>query len=439
LLAAAPAAAQVNPERESQDRSRRVAPEARPAETVAPADEVSFAEVLKSPGDVDLNERYAREQILRGDLRGAALTLERVLILAPGRDRARMLYAAVLYRLDALADAERELRLLESRPAVAEEAKAYLKLVEARKRRNHFDARVFLGYGFDDNRNSASDSDQALFFGRPIVLNTDSRRRDDTYASFGGALGYSRDFGGARPQKFFLSAGYFRSEQTLVDTLDLQAYSVNGGLSLRWRGWELRPFAGFDHVLLSQSTYLRSASQGARLSRRVLPRVEAWVEARREAQDFVRTRYIPTATDRTGDQVDYSLGAAWAATPRDRFGAALTHRRKLANARAFAYRRESVGLDYTRLLGRGMFLGAGLVGQFDRYDEADRTIAPFARQDDAVTASLMFGAPLDLLWKPLKGFTGTLGVERFQQTSNQLNYDYSNNRLSAMLAYKWGI
>jgi hypothetical protein len=365
-----------------------------------------------------------------------------VLILAPGRDRSRLLYAAVLYRLDALADAARALRLLQGRalPApLAEEAKAYLKLVSSRRRKSHFDARVFFGYGYDDNRNSASDSDRALFLGTPVRLNPESRRKEDTFVSWGGSLGASLDFGGAKPHKAFLGVGYYRAEQTLVDLLDLQAYSAGGGVTLRWRGWELTPFGAFDHVLLSQSTYLRNASQGLRLLRKLAPRVDGWAEFRREDQAFVRTPLIVNADDRTGDQFDYSLGASWAATPRDRFGATLLHRRKYAKAVAFAYRRESIGVDYTRLLGRGMFLATGITGQFDRYDRPDRAISHLGREDDAFTATLQYGAPLDLLWSPLKGFTAVLGVERFQQTSNLLNYDYSNNRVSGTVAYKWGI
>lgn len=448
LLAAISASAQNTPpnlDRDSQDPARRVSPERKAAETAeaaAVSDSIPFAKILAAPGDVDLNERFAREQINRGDLRGAATTLERVLILAPGRDRTRLLYAAVLYRLDALQDAERELRLILARPAPADvitEANAFLKLIEGRRRKTHFDARVSVGYGYDDNRNSASDKDANLFFGVPVVLNPDSRRQDDTNVTFSGALGVSRDFGGAKPQKAFAGLSYYRGEQTRINTLDLQAYSVNGGFALRGFGFDFRPSAGFDHVLLSQSTYLRNVWAGLRVSRKIRPRLEVYADFRRDEQKFVRTRLVPNAEDRTGDQYDLAVGANWVASPRDRFGFMAAHRRKYARAVAQAYRRESLGVDYTRLLGRGMFLAAGLVGQFDRYDRPDRTLSHLGRQDDAVIGSLLFGAPLSLIWKPLDGFMGTLGVERFQQSSNLINYDYSNNRLSAMLSYKWGI
>lgn len=451
LLAAVAASAQTpapNVDRESRDASRRGAVEGKAAETAAtaasPADavDIPFEKILAAPGDLDLNERFAREQINRGDLRGAATTLERILILSPGRDRTRLLYAAVVYRLDALQDAERELRIVLARSApadVIEEAKAYLKLVESRRRKTHFDARVSVGYGYDDNRNSAAESDTNLFFGTPVVLNPDSRRQDDTNVTWGGALGISRDFGGAKPQKVFAGIGYYRGEQTRINSLDLQAYSVNGGFSFRFRGFEFMPMLGFDHVLLSQNTYLRDVWEGLRVSRRIRPRVEVFADIRHEDQQFVRTRLVPTAEDRTGGQWDYNAGVNWVVTPRDRFSFTAGHRRKYARAVSQAYRRESLGGEYTRLLGRGIFFAASLIGQFDRYDRPDVSISAMGREDDALVTQIMFGVPLNLFWKPLAGFTGTFGYERFRQTSNLLNYEYSNSRVSGMIAYKWGI
>ncbi len=438
-----------NVDRESQDASRRGAAEKKAAEKAAQAeaasgasDSISFDKILAAPGDLDLNERFAREQITRGDLRGAASTLERILILAPGRDRTRLLYAAVLYRLDALQDAEHELRIVIARNPgadVLEEAKAYLKLVEGRQRKTHFDARISLGFGYDDNRNSAANSDRNLFFGTAILLNPDSRRRTDTNVTFAGGLGVSREFGGSKPQKLFANIGYYRGEQTLINTLDLQAYSVSGGAALRYHNYDFTPIFGFDHVLLSQSTYLRDWWQSLRVAHKIRPRLELWGEFRHEDQGFVRTPLVLSATDRTGDQFDYSFGANWIATPRDRVGVTLLHRRKYALAVAQAYRRESIGLDYTRLLGRGMFAYASLIKQFDRYDRPDLALSTQGRNDDAIVAQLLFGVPMSLFWKPLAGFSSTFGYERFYQTSNLTNYTYTNNRLSAMISYKWGI
>lgn len=232
---------------------------------------------------------------------------------------------------------------------------------------------------------------------------------------------------------------YYRGEQTIVDALDLQAYSVNGGFVLPFLGLEIVPSAGFDHVLLNQQSFLRNVSTALRISKKVRPRLTVWGEARRDDQQFLKTRLVPTSRDRDGDQFDFSAGVQWVASPRDRVGFTAGHRRKVAFNPTLGFRREWAGVDYTRLLGRGTFLAAGLSGQFDRYDRIDPTVASFGRQDDAMILSLVYGAPLELIWKPLKGFSGTLGWERFAQSSNIVTYDYSNNRLTALVSYKWGI
>ena len=107
---------------------------------------------------------------------------------------------------------------------------------------------------------------------------------------------------------------------------------------------------------------------------------------------------------------------------------------------AQAYRRESLGIEYTRLLGRGMFLAAGLTGQFDRYDRPDLTLGSQGRSDDALVGQLLFGAPVEPAVEAARrlspGRSATSASGRF---SNLTNYEYSDNRLTAMISYKWGI
>ncbi|MEK7389097.1 MAG: tetratricopeptide repeat protein [Elusimicrobiota bacterium] len=404
--------------------------------------EIGFERILAAPGDVELNERYAREQIQRGDLRGAGTTLERVMLLAPQRDSTRLLYAAVLYRLGDIADAERELRAVLSRPVSAEmkaEAEKYMRLVASGKRQTHFDARLSLGSSYDDNRNTAPDSGTRLFLAQPITLNGDSTRREDTNIQLAASLGVARDIGGARRHSLFARVGYFRGEQTLVDILDLQAYTAKAGGVIHTRWVDIAPTAGFDHVLLSQSTYLRSFSTGLSLTRRISRRCELAAEFERADQGFIRAPAVTAGADRRGDQYTFGVTGRFLATPLDRFSASLGHRRKFARADYLAYRRESIGVDYTRLLSRGMFASAGATVDLDRYERADKSVSERVRQDNAATFSLLYGMPMNIVSKRLDGFTGTLGYERFQQSSNLTNFTYSNNRLTAMMIYSWGI
>ena len=86
-------------------------------------EDVSYADVLADPDDIAISYQWARRQVREGQLRGAAATLERILLLRPDLASVRLLYAVVLYRLDSLAEADRQLEILADGPlTVAERA-----------------------------------------------------------------------------------------------------------------------------------------------------------------------------------------------------------------------------------------------------------------------------------------------------------------------------
>jgi len=207
LLLAAPAAAQnaANLDQTSQNPAQAVQTEQKAADAADAAKkkeaadaDVTFEQVLRSPDDVELNERFALRQIREGDLRGAATTLERVLLVDPTRYRTRLLFGVVLVRLDDAADAARELDAVLAVPdlprAVRDEAADYRKQAASRQRDSHFDARLTFGFGYDDNRNAAPDGDLRLASGIPgaAATLTMSYANGSAGASGGGSVTATR-------------------------------------------------------------------------------------------------------------------------------------------------------------------------------------------------------------------------------------------------------
>jgi hypothetical protein len=380
----------------------------------------------------------------RGDVRGASSTLERLSLLRPGDPSVRLLYGVVLYRLDDAVASERELLSVLALPDVPDhirrEAQDYLRLARSRQRNAHFDARLSFGGGYDDNVNAAPDGDVALFAGSPLVLPETSRRKEDSNIQFIGSLGGSYDLGGPKGHTAFVRVTYFRGEQRVFNTIDLQAYNAEAGVTLRTPWVEFRPSVSFDHVLLSQSTYLRARTETLRAQKRLSRRWGLFAEFSHSDQDFVDTPIVRTAQEREGAQFDYEAGATWVPTPVDRFALTARHRRKHARVVANAYRREGAGLEWTRLFGKGVFFVGTVEGQFDRYERPDAFVHPTTRRhDDAVRLEFLTGVPMSLFWKSMRSFTVSLGYENFRQASNIVNYDYTNNRLSALITYQWGI
>lgn len=452
LALALPAAAQNVPnlDQPSQNPERPLRTEQKAAEAAAEAsrdsgEDISFERIMRSPDDVELNERFALQQIRKGDLRGAASTLERVLLVDPTRYRTRLLYGVVLVRLDDAPDAARELDAVLAVPGlprdVHDEALEYKRQAASRLRDAHFDARLTLGFGYDDNRNAAPDGDARLVGGLPFQLDPGSRRKDDVNMQEIGSLGAAYDFGGPRGRTAFARFNYYRADQQVVHLLDLQVFSPKVGATFRTRWADVTPSFSFDHLTLSGSTYLRGRNSDLRVTRRWSREWDGWFEFTHSYQDFVNTPLIATAEHRTGDQLDWQAGAGWSPVPTERFALTLLHRRKFAqNVADSAYRRESIGGEWLHLLGQGRFLVFSLTGQFDRYEIPDAAVLPgVVRHDDAVVGQVLYGQPLDPLWSRLKNFTGSLGYEYFMEKSNVANDDYSNDKLTLLVTYKWGI
>lgn len=431
----------------SQDPNKGAKAEQAAAQAAAAAQEtgadVTFEAVLGAPDDVELNERYALTQVRKGDLRGAATTLERVLLNAPGRVRTRLLYGIVLLRLDDAPDALRQLDEVLASPDLPvdarAEAQASRRAAASRLRDSHFDARLTLGGGYDSNRNAVPGDSQVLLLGSPATV-APGPTADGNF-QFVGAVGASYDFDGPHGDTLFARFTDFRQDQRVVSLLSLQVYTPQVGATFRTPWFDVTPSYSYSYVDLSipMALYLRSSDYGLRFSRRWSRALETSLDLADSRQVFYNTPLIANASDRSGDQFNYGASATWTPTPADRVALTFAHQRKFAVQVFDAYRREGVTLDYTRLLPHSCFALAGLTANYDRYEQPDPLVAPIARSDDGYIPHLAAGAPLDPLWSGLKGFTGTLGFQYQIQRSSVMNYRYSNAEVNALISYQWGI
>jgi hypothetical protein len=405
--------------------------------------DVTFEQVLGAPDDIELNERYALTQVRKGDLRGAATTLERVLLNAPGRVRTRLLYGIVLLRLDDAPDALRELDQSLASPDLPADARpdaeAYRKAALSRLRDSHFDARLTMGGGYDSNRNVAPNNSQVLLFGSPATL-TPGPTADGNF-QFIGTVGASYDFDGPHGDTLFARFTDFRQDQRVVSLLSLQVYTPQIGATFRTPWFDVTPSYSYSYVDLSipMALYMRSNDYDLRFSRRWSRALETSLDFTDSRQVFYNTALITNGSDRSGDQFNYAAEATWTPTPADRVSLTLLHQRKFAIQLFDAYRREGITLDYTRLFPHSCFALIGLTANYDRYEQPDPLVAPISRSDDGYIPHLAVGAPLDPLWSGLKGFTGTLGFQYQVQNSSVMNYQYSNAEVNVLLSYQWGI
>ncbi|TBR26303.1 DUF2860 domain-containing protein [bacterium] len=426
--------------REAQTRTeaQETAAEAKARRPVEGAGEVTYEDVLKNPDDVELNYRWAKKQIEAGDLKGASATLERILMVKPGLTKVRLTFAVVLFRLDSIPEARRELEAVKRQAsgAVAAEAADYLRRVEARERRTHAHGMLGVGYAWDTNRNAGPASDQRLLRGTALNLTT-GRAKDDTSVVFLAQAGVRRDLRRFPGSTFGGDFTYYRAEQTNLNTLDLQAYSFSVGPSLRLGRTVVSPAAVFDHIRLSEETYLRTRGARVKAERRVNKTLTLNASLAAVFNEHIRTSDVPTAVERTGNETTLTGGAQLTFSPTQRVNLSAGYQQRDARKMYNAYDRHSFGLTHSWLLGKGRFLLSGLNLDVDRYRAPDLAIANQERADDKARLSLTFGQPLSPLGKLFEPFLFTASYEYLQVNSNILNYAYTNNKVSGMLTYRW--
>lgn len=402
--------------------------------------DVTFEQVSADPDNLELNYRYAQTQIRHGQLKGASATLERILLLNPDLPQIRLLYGVVLYRLDNLMEAERELSaVVASNPPAAIKAEATRYLAEVRKRakQTQLTGRLGVGWEYDDNRNAAPATGISQFGGFPVQLNPGSLRTADTSALFMGNIEAHHDLGLPAGHEVFATFNYYRAEQTRQKTLNLTAYSPALGGVYKTPYFTVTPQLLYDQVLLAQTKFMADRGVDIRVDKTLSARAAVYADLHDARQIYSPTAVVASASDRTGIQVDATLGGDYSLLPTNRLGLSAVYTVKHAQNIAFTFFRKGFGVNDTWLLGKGTFLLTAVHVDVDDYDHADPVVGPGLRRDTLVQTDATFGAPLSLLHPKLSDLVATLSYENYDAMSTISNYSYTNNKISAMLTYKW--
>ena len=154
-------------------------------------------------------------------------------------------------------------------------------------------------------------------------------------------------------------------------------FSLDLGTALKFGRTNLTPKVNWDQVYLSEEVFLERPAVGMKLDQKLSDRVSLDFEAKMASDMYSKTSEIPRAEERSGEQWDLALAANFVATPVMRLrggytltGKAVADKRYLYNA----YDRHSVNASISYLLGKGMFLLASGIIDFDLYDARDPMI-----------------------------------------------------------------
>ncbi|MEE8424832.1 MAG: porin family protein [Elusimicrobiota bacterium] len=448
--AASPASAQ-DYDREHKKPSRAQRKQKRVSKTAQKAKEarvtenggerISYQQIFKNPDDIDLNFRYAKQQIADGNLKGASVTLERILMVNPALPRVRLLMAVVFFRLDNLHEAKRELDAVKDLPMPAslkEEVDEYLRLIASRMRSLNFTGRFSAAFQYDTNRNAAPNSNQRLFGNVPLDLVTGRKEDDIGYIGIA-RIGATYDPGSQAGHELFFNYSYYRAEQVEISIIDLQAHSWDGGFTYKSRFGDFSVGPVFGYVTLdANKPYLRTRA-GRLTWKRVLGKTIALDASFKTGfEEFIISRpNLTVAEERTGYRTEFRLGGGYVLAPAHYVTLHYNFVDKDARKEYNAYYRHGIRGSHQWLLGKGRFVLSSVAASVDQYRLADFAIASGARSDNIVRVGLTYGTPLDFAHKSLKNLILTANYGMFHSFSNITNYEYTNHTLNVMFTYKF--
>ena len=411
---------------------------------------VSFAEVIKHPDDVMLNYRYAQQQVREGDVKGAAGTLERILLLHPDLAQVRLFYAIVLYRLDNLDEAQRELQSVLGMPMPASlraEVEGYLKQIALRRKRTRYSASFSVGAQYDSNRNAAPSSNHRLFIG--MELPTQVARHDFAAVAIG-SFAFHHDLGYQARHELFGSAVLYEDQQQDVQSQTIMATAFEFGGTYRSNLVNISPSVTYTYMTLHNEKFLHAEGVKLRLDRRLNPKTEIYLENHFQHQDFDAVRstvdgipVAPLAPDYTGNRLDSEIGLTYTFSPVNQITVGFTHTAKFAARKYYAFGGDDVHVRDTWLMGHGQFLLTSLELAQQRYDKPDPLVSPSARRDSIFRFRVTYGIPVMGLFPSLplpdglKDLTLNTSGELYTAHSNLTTYTYNSFKAEMLLTKRW--
>ncbi|WP_342643520.1 hypothetical protein [Rhodoligotrophos ferricapiens] len=397
---------------------------------------ITYDQILQSPDNLALSFAYARQEANEGNLQQAAGSLERLLLLEPEWDTVRLFYAMVLYRLDDMDGAVRELNILRTRELSAAqrlEVERYYKLATTRNEPTRLYGDWTFGLRHDSNPNLAPDSDVILFEDVPVPNEIDKDADTAFYTS--GRMRIEHSLGTGNGDFLFFDGRGWLNEQFSFDKQDYLSGRVEAGGTFFFGPVAVTPKGIYNGLTLDRDHYLDEFGGGLELAFAVSPHVALKAEVNVVDQDYFKTSLSSVGSARDGMRMDVGGGFSWRPVQWNTFSLEAYYVDKEAEVASFAFDGVWGRASNLTLLGKGTYLLSQLtLWSFD-YDAPDpRYSSTITRDDFRLKARLAYGTPLqtvaDLFTAELPPAIGDLNFQLSgsytYQDSNIKNLDFEN-------------
>ncbi len=411
----------------------------------AMAEDITYDDILANPDDLQLNYRYAQQQVIKGDLQQASTALERALLIQPNWDNARLFYALVLYRLGDMAGANRELTILSERPlapAQQREVKKYLALSSSRSKTTRVSGRISGGFRVDSNPDLTTDSANDLN-GDPL----DPDQETDGAFVAGAKVRVEHDIEDGQGSFFFFETNGDLSEQFQVSEASYLTGDVRAGASLFHGDLEFKPWGIASVFSLDGQVYRTEYGGGGKLTYSINPRLSVYAGGSGVYQDYRVVSSDSVGSERNGWLGKVSGGFVAHASERSKFSGRITGSFKNADNDSYSYDGVEVALSHLMLLGRGQYLVTRASYRWLDYDQPDPNYSStVVRRDELFRGRIAYGLPLGLLLENINvtapdaaaNVNLQVGVNYLNQDSNIPNFDTESVSADILLIKRFG-
>lgn len=416
---------------------------------------IPFGAILQDPDNLDLTVAYARQEIDAGNLPGASAALERLLILYPAENTVRLLYAVTLFRLDQVAEAEREFAAVDPGQLSGEDLRVFEELTERTRRRLRTltgNLGLTVGLQYDSNRDNfpLGGTFQVEIPGLgPSVIDSDEDGEDD-FGVFGiidGRIDYKPP--SQTVQRLSLEFTALAVEQFDLDEFDVVSGFISGSAFIDATVVDLEPRVVYRQIQLGDDRYLRAGEGGVRIQRAIgnNNRLIAFADLAGGFDDFAPVEADEFADEKTGPFFAASAGVIW--TPTERLGvlARYNFTERFAEEDFEAFTTHGVSVTAQYLLTNATALRASLGYAHSDFGGPDPFVSTTTTQDDDAFSArlgmlvradaLLEGAGIEDPVEATKNLSLNLGFGYRRVFSNLDNFEFQNFRFEASLTKRF--
>jgi len=404
---------------------------------------ITEQDVYQNPDDHDLGLEYAKQQIKRGEMLDAGAALERMLYSQANWHSARLLYSAVLYRLDDQKAALRELELLEGKELNADQAATLERYktafqipprpsLMARTVAQPVGPKKFLSYAADptdiikgsltlavraDNNAGNALTDESFGFDNQgdVSAVVDAQIRFRKPISNGGDVTLHGD-----------ARALIRRHETF-SRADYGVYDLGLGISKKIN--DSRMGADFDvrQVNVGNEKYLVQAGPRLSVSSRVSEKTRVTASLSAYAQNYDPLSFATLEDERDGVKTSLQVGVLKKIKDSQRLNFVVGYDTKSAEIGAFAYDGPIVGVGFeNRLSNDYVFKTNARLRQLNFKNSLDPSVDN--RNDTRLAARASLGLPVSNIIPTLSNEDAYIefGINYNNRDSNIQTNDFEN-------------